>query len=45
MASNRHFFTSFHRCFPEPMDIQPLAGHNFLSAPSPTVAPITEEGE
>jgi len=44
-ASNRHFFTSFHRCLPEPVDIQLLAGHNFPSAPSPTVAPITEEGE
>jgi len=31
--------------FPSPVDIQPLAGHNFPSAPSPTVAPITEEGE
>src|SRR5258706_9141720 len=44
-ASNRHSFTSFHRCLPEPVDIQPLAGHNFPSAPSPSVAPITEEGE
>jgi len=44
-ASNRHFFTSFHRCLPEPVDFLPLAGHNFPSAPSPSVAPITEEGE
>ncbi len=45
LASNRHFVTSLHRCFPEPVDFQPLAGHNFSSASSPTVAPITEEGE
>src|SRR5882724_1475856 len=44
-ASNRHFFTSLPRCFPEPVDIQPFAGHNFPSAPSPRIAPITEEGE
>jgi len=42
---NRHFVTSLPSCFPQPMDFQPLAGHNFSSAPSPTVAPITEEGE
>ena len=44
-ASNRHFITSFHRCFPERVDFLPLAGHNFPSAPSPRMAPITEEGE
>jgi len=44
-ASNRHFFTSLARCFPEPVDIRPFAGHNFPSAPSPRIAPITEEGE
>jgi hypothetical protein len=31
--------------FPRPVDIQPVAGHNFPSAPSPRMAPITEEGE
>ena len=36
---------TFQRSSPPPVDIQPLAGHNFPSAPSPTVAPITEEGE
>ena len=45
LASNRHFVTSFHRCFPQPVDFQPLAGHNFPSAPSPRMAPIIEEGE
>jgi len=41
----RHFVTSFHLCFPELVDILPLAGHNFSSAPLPRMAPITEEGE
>ena len=44
-ASNRRLFTALHPYFSEPVDIQPLAGHNFPSASSPTVAPITEEGE
>ncbi len=45
LASNRHFFTSLHRRFSEPVDFLPLAGHNFPSAPSPRMAPIIEEGE
>jgi len=33
-------------CFsPRPVDIQPFASDNSLSAPSPRMAPITEEGE
>ncbi len=36
---------TFRRSSSPPVDIQPLAGHNFPSAPSPRMAPITEEGE